>query len=999
MTIKAFFKKYGIHFIAVGLFLIIGYAFFSPQFGGYGLKQHDIEQFRGMSNEIKHFREATGEEPLWTNSMFGGMPATQIHVLQNGNVPKEIVRGILKIFPIPMGVFLIHLICFYILALCLRVKPIIGILGAFVFAFASYEIIILQAGHNTKAMAVAIAPAVIGAFVLAFRQNWKLGGILSALFMTAQLGANHFQVTYYIMFLLLSLGVYFFIVSAREKKLKKFFFSTGAIMAGYLVAIAINYGNISMTNSYSKHTIRGANDLTLTPGGLTSEVAAKGGLDKDYITNWSYGIDESFSLITPYAKGSHNSFSIGETRFADLAEDMDISRSELKTLISSPSNRAYWGDQPITSGPVYLGVIVIFLALLGMFFLKTRIKWVFLGISVFALLLSWGKNFMGLTDLFIDYMPLYDKFRTVTIILILVELSIPIIGILLLQRLYENRDELKQQSKKFLIISGAFVVFLLGLKVVKIDSNYSSERETSAYNEETLFKQYSNQILSIPPEVLKRDYGINPNNPQQLEQFANAQVQSTLNGFQVLKNLRKEIYNKSTSHSLLFGLLGIAIVALFFFTSLPSITIVALLGIISITDLVLVDLNYLNSDPGRNSEYQYWSELAKNKYPISANEADYAIMQSEAEDPRLAKIIEKGKQKGNKKAQDLDYSRGNRQRVIDSYAFSALNLNSNYRVFDYDGGWSSSRSSYFHKALGGYHGAKLRSIQNIFEFHISKSNNDVIDMLNVRYLIQKGKMAKNPTALGNAWFVKRIKTYKTPDEEIRGLGKEFLVKNEGNGQLLVNGENVKDKKVYGPEKMVYVSANRDSIPVNLSNGIPLGLKVFLIIDVNGETTLVPETTIENDTLKSSFKKLVSMELKDDFTPGEEAILLDSEASKLKGNKFSGEGNIELVSYAPNKLTYSSNTNQTELAIFSEVYYEDGWKAYIDGKEQEILKVNYILRGLEVPAGKHDIEFVYALSKYNNAKIVAWTGSILIFLLLIGNFYWTRKTKVTAEKKN
>ena len=419
-----------------------------------------------------------------------------------------------------------------------------------------------------------------------------------------------------------------------------------------------------------------------------------------------------------------------------------------------------------------------------------------------------------------------------------------------------------------------------------------------------------------------------------------------------------------------------------------------MLGIIAVADLVIVDLNYLNSDPGQNSEYQYWSEIAKNIYPTLATDADYAIMESEAQDPKLAKLIEQGRLKGKKKAEDAGYSRSDWRRVSDSYAFSALNLNTNYRVFDYDGGWGSSRSSYFHKGLGGYHGAKLRNIQNVFEFHIAQSNNKVIDMLNVRYLIQKGKMTKNPSALGNTWFVQSIKSYKTPDEEIRGLGKEFLLTNEGNGQLIVGEEIVKNKKVYGAEKMVYVLSNNDSIPVQLSNGIPLGLRVFLVMDANGATNLIPESTLKSDSL-NSFTKLVSMELKDDFMPRTEAVLLNSEASKLSSTKFSGKGDIVMNSYAPNKITYSSNSKEKQLAVFSEVYYQDGWKAYVDGKEKEILKVNYLLRGLELPAGKHDIKFVYALPKYDNARIVAWTGSILILLLLIGHFVIARKNSISA----
>ena len=215
--------------------------YFSPQFEGYGLKQHDIEQFKGMSNEIVHFREETGKEPLWTNSMFAGMPATQISVVYGGNIFRPVVGAIKTVVPGPAGTFMLHLLCFYIFALFLRLKPVIGLIGAIAFAFASYEIVILQAGHNSKAMAVAFLPAVLGAFIYAFQKNWKWGAVLSAVFMGFELSQNHYQVTYYMIILLVGLGIYFAIDAFKKKKLKHFGFATGGVFVGYLIALLINY--------------------------------------------------------------------------------------------------------------------------------------------------------------------------------------------------------------------------------------------------------------------------------------------------------------------------------------------------------------------------------------------------------------------------------------------------------------------------------------------------------------------------------------------------------------------------------------------------------------------------------------------------------------------------------------------------------------------------------------------------------------------------------------
>ncbi|MCH2225430.1 MAG: hypothetical protein MK066_11735, partial [Crocinitomicaceae bacterium] len=827
MNLKAFFQKHGIHFIAIGLFLIVGIAYFSPQFNGYGLKQYDIEQFKAMSSEINHFREATGEEPLWTNSAFGGMPATQISVVYAGNWIKACVTAFITTFPSPTGIFLLHLFGFYILALCLRIKPVIGILGAFAFAFASYEIIILQAGHNSKALAVAFTPAVLGAFILAFRRNWKWGAILSALFMSFELSVNHLQVSYYLGFLLFFLGLYFAFEALKKKRLKKFGFATGGVLLGYILALVINYGNIAITKDYAKHTIRGGNDVTITPDGQLSTISTDEGLDKEYITNWSYGIGESFTLISPYVKGSHNGKSIAETRFAPIVDDMELRGGERDALMN---NRAYWGEQPITSGPVYLGVIVVFLALLGLVFLKDKIKWVFLGVSVLALLLSWGKNFMGLTDLFIEYMPGYNKFRTVTIILVLIELCVPVIAIMLLQKLYEDRDEFKGQSKKFLIVSGMFFVFLAGLKVVGVDNNYSSKQERDYFNEETMFKQYEGQLRGMDPKVLAEQYRVDINNPQQIRSFIDAQVQPALDNFDNVKSFRKKVFAKSTNHSLIVGILGIVIMALFFFTSIPSVAIIGILGVVTLGDLMVVGGNYLGKDPGLNTEYLHWVEEAERRYPISATSGDYGILQDEINaNPELEKVVSEGEKRGRDKAEALDYSGRDRRRVIDYYKFAALNMSTNYRVFDFDAGWNGSRPSYFHKSLAGYHGAKLRNIQNVFDFQISRSNNKLLDILNVRYFIQNGAQRKNPTAMGNAWFVSDVKEYETPNDEIRALGKRFEINNVGSGELLINGEEASKADVFGAEKMVYVipsGNNSDSIKVSLSNGIPMNVKVF-----------------------------------------------------------------------------------------------------------------------------------------------------------------------------
>jgi hypothetical protein len=987
---KSFFERNWQHFAVLGGFIVIMFAYFSPEYDGYHLKQHDIEQYIGMSQEIKTFREKTGDEPLWTNSMFGGMPTVQISTLYDGNVFQTGMIWFLKNVGVPSGILLLHLIGFYILALCLRVRPLIGFIGAVAFAFASYEIVILQAGHNSKAITVALMAPVLGAFIMAYRQNWKWGALLSALFMSFEIASNHLQVTYYFAFVLAGLGVFELVKALRKKAIKQFLITSGAVMAAYLLAVFINYGNVSLTNDYAKQTIRGGNDVTIRPDG---ELATENteGLDKDYITNWSYGVDESFTLVSPYVKGSA-SIGIADSPFKELIENSDRSSKDINGILNAPYP-VYWGEQPMTSGPVYIGVVMIFLLVLGMYYIKDGSKWVFLGVSLLALMLSWGKNMMGLTDFFIEHVPGYNKFRTVTIILVLIELCVPVIGILLLQRLFDEREQIKETKKQFLIISGIFFVLLFGVKAVGLGDNYTSQSELQRINE--IPAQVMDQVRGTDPQVLATNYGIDVNNPQQLQQFVDAQVEGATEQYDLMKSARADIFNSSMNRSLLFTILAIALIALYFYTALPTTLIFGGLGLLVLLDLIPVDQNYLSSAENDRGDYKYWVASAQTDYPLSPEKADLQIMEMEAMDPKVNKEIEKGESDGAKMADELGYTGGDKRRVIDSYCFSALNMATNYRVFDLNGGWNSTRASYFHKSLGGYHGAKLRNIQNVFDFHLSRSNNKVLDMLNVKYFIQEESLRPNPTAMGNAWFVRNIKVKNTPNDEIRALGNEFKLVNSGSGIFLVNQKVVQEASVFGTEKIQYLLPGKDTMDVPLSNGISKGMEVLWVMDANGATNLIPAATMQMDSLKS-FTKLISVNVIDEFNPANDAVMLKEVAAGLKKRSFSGIGNITMTAYAPNKITYSAECKGDQFAVFSEIYYPEGWKAKVDGKEVPILKTDYLLRGLELKNGKHKVEFTFDLPKFRKSNNYALFGSLLLFGL-IGGMIFLEFKKRSVEK--
>ncbi len=992
---KKFFTKNWIHFAIIAFFFIITFIYFSPQFNGYGLKQHDVEQFKGMAQETAMFREKTGQEPLWTNSMFGGMPTAQISVVYPGNFFQKSLGAFIHFFDGPGAMVFLHLLGFYILSLCLNLNPIVGVIGAIAVSFSTYEIVILQAGHNSKAISVALIAPTIGAFLMAYRKNWMWGAILSAVFMSYQLASNHLQVTYYMAILLGFLGLYELIKAITNKQLKSFLITSASVFGAYIIALLINYGNITMTNDYAKHTIRGANDVTINPDGTKTTKNASAGLDKDYITNWSYGIGESFTLLTPYAKGS-STVALADSPFSEYTDRLDLTSEQLESAKSMP---VYWGDQPMTSGPVFIGVIVIFLALLGMIFLKDSIKWYLLGVSILCLVLSWGKNYMGFTNFFIDHVPGYNKFRTVTIILVIVEFCLPLIAVLFLNQFIKERENIKLKKKTFLYASGALFIILVGIRLMGLSDHYTSK---SDQDQLTRYRAgMESQIAGMDPAALAQQYQVDINNKQQVGEFIDAQMEGVNKGFQTIKVVRKEIFNSSMNITILVFLFAFGLMALLFYTTTSTIIVYAGLAILLLVELIPVDRNFLNSEETDNGTFKLWEEKSKLQYPLSTEPADEEIMTIETtQNKSLNGAISKAEQEAKIKADELEYVGDSKQRLIDSYRFNTLNSLTNYRVFDYSTGFGSSRVSYFHKSLGGYHGAKLRNIQNLYDFHLSRSNNKVYDMLNVKYFIQEGKLRQNPTAMGNAWLVRTVKKVKTPNDEILSLGSKYQIVNIGKGQLLVNRAPVKTISAYGGEKLQYLRGTLDTIDVSLPNGLSKGMKALFVMDATGKTSLIPAQTQLLDTA-NSFQQFVSIEITSEFNVNTEAVMLDSEAKKLSGTTYSGNGSVKMTSYAPNKISYEANVEGKQLIVFSEIYYKDGWKAYVDNKEVDICKVNYLLRGIEVSKGKHKIEFIFDLPKFHKSNLYSIIGTILILLTAVGGFWLDRKKKIkqAVQKTN
>ncbi|HLW29404.1 MAG TPA: hypothetical protein VKX29_00995 [Brumimicrobium sp.] len=969
INIQQLFKNNWIHFLAIGLFIITTFIYFQPQFSGYSLKQHDIEQFKGMSNEINHFREVNGEEPLWTNSMFGGMPTYQISTKYEGNLLRNVYRGFQLWMSSPAGMFFAYLLGFYIMLLCMKVNPKVAILGAFAFAFSSYYIIILQAGHNTKAAAIGLAPPVIGAFYMAYRHNLKWGLLLSALFMGVQLIANHVQVTYYLGIVLVFIGVGEFVRHIQTKQFIKFLKVTAGLLAAYVFALGLNYGNLTLTNDYSKHTIRGGNDITINVDGTSNDKISTSGLDKDYITQWSYGIKESMTLVSPNINGGASG-ALENSQFSDLLKSPEL---RYKANLVAPNN-VYWGDQPFTSGPVYLGIIVFFLAVLGMIYLRGAMKWALFGVTILALMLSWGKNFMGLTDFFLDNVPFYNKFRAVTIILAVVELTVPLLAVLFLNKLFKQRDEIKNNIKPFFIASGALVGIFVLLTFTGLGDGYMSQQESDyVYNyKDQVVAQLSNE----DPERL-RENGIDINNPQHIQQVVDQQMKRVNEQFDALVDVRKSIYQSSMMRSILFLVIGILLVWLYLARNIRKEYIIGGLLAFIVIDLALVDVNYLNNKKSDRRNYDYWAEKSKNDFPVSATQADKDIFEQEiSSNPELKKLTDNVSVKGS----------GLRSRVNQDELWlkklQTLGMATNYRVYEPSLGFNSSRASYFHKAINGYHGAKLRRIQNVKDFHINYNNMDVLNMLNVKYFIQEGRAQRNPGALGNAWLVKEVNVQSSPNKELLSLGSLFLVENNSQQKLIINDVEKKFDTITGREEIVLF--DKDTLRLDLMPILRSGLNSSFVEDVNGQTNWIPTAELAKDTL-SSFKTLVTVKLIHDFDPKNEVIVGKEVSSKLSSLTYSGIGEVEMIDYAPNAMRYKVNVLDKQFGVFSEMYFPDGWNAYIDGKQVDIHRVNYLLRGIELPAGAYDLEMKFEVPKFKTSNNIAFAGSLLLFIL-IGGFF-------------
>lgn len=815
--------------IAILAFVLLSFAYFFPaDIENRILFQHDTAAGAGAGQEVKEYYEQTGERSRWTNSLFGGMPMYQIAPSYDSTKSLQWVQKAYQLF-LPDYVCLTFMLMlgFYILLRVFGIPVWLAGLGGIMWAFSSYFFILISAGHIWKFITLAYVPPTIAGIVLAYRGKLLWGGILTALFVALQITSNHVQMSYYFFFVILFFVGAYFEKAWRTKTLPQFFKASAVLIVAALVGIAANVSNLYHTYAYSKETMRGKSELVQT-GDATKQTSS--GLDRDYITQWSYGIDETLTLLVPNFKGGAS---------AALSQS-ETAMSKANPMYSSlyGSLTQYFGTQPMTSGPVYVGAFVLFLFVLGCFIVKGPLKWALIGATFFSIVLSWGKNFMPLTDFFIDYVPLYNKFRAVSSILVIAEFTIPLLAIFALKRLLEEPEILKQEKKPLGIslLLTAGIALLLAVAPGSIGSGYVPAQEAQ------MLQNAVNQQM-IPANELS---GILAN----------------------LGEIRAELVSSDALRSFIIIGIGCSLLWLYASGKLRSSLTIAGITILCLADMWGVNKRYLN-------DAQFVPHSIRTETFTKTN-TDELILQDTS----------------------LDY------RVL------------NFATSTFD----DNNTSYWHKSVGGYHPAKLRRYQEMIEHHISPEMQAaykaiataggemdsvdankfrILNMLNTKYFIFPAGQQRqtvpilNPHAYGNAWFVNKVQYVNNANEEIDAL---------------------------------------DSI-------IPTETAV---VDARFKDVLKGTTESYKDSLSS----------------------------------------IRLTSYTPNRLTYETNNAQDGIAVFSEIYYPDGWHVTIDGQPAELARADYILRTMYVPAGQHTIEMRFDPTSLHVTEGIAYGALALLVIGII-----------------
>lgn len=810
------------HAIAAGVFLIVAVIFCKPALEGKVLSQLDVSHWKGMAQDLFKYKETHGHFPLWNNNLFGGMPAYQIAMEAANPITPIYFHQVFMLFMgKPIGYFFLLCMGFYFLSQVIGTKSWIGILGGIAYAYATYDPIIVAVGHDTKMQAMGYMPALLGALWLIYKKEYWWGAALTALFSFLLIAMNHLQVTYYFLILAGIMTLGFLIQWIKQKEYKHIGIALALALSMGALGVGPNSVTLSTTSDYAKATMRGGS-VTLDSTGQTTKSK---GLDIDYAFYYgSYGLAETYTFLVPGIYGGSSGGELGiNSNFAKRALEKGIQEDQAATFASYMST--YWGPQPMTSGPVYFGAIICFLFILGLVYLKTWHRWWILGVCVLAVVMSWGSNFMSFNSFMFNNLPLYNKFRAPSIILILPQLLFPLLGIMALQQfLFEEKNKevaLAGLKKAVYVTGGVFGVALL----LYFSFDYVGQDE---------------QIKGMLTQSLG-------GNQEEANGFYNA-----------LKEDRRSLFGSDLLRSILF--IAAAVVILWLATKQKLKTSYALIALLVISsfDLFSVGKRYLNDRNFQDAE-------VANESQFTPTPVDLEILKDTTR-PRVLNL------------------------TVDPF--------------------TDAYTAYHHRSVGGYHPAKLSITDDLIKAQLKKQpmNMSVYNMLNTRYFIvpnpQDGKPALqvNPSALGHAWFVKAIRFEKDAGVVMKAMDQ------------------------FNPADTAIVEVEYQ--------------KDIAFAPVADSTATITQVINDNDLIR-----------------------------------------------------YRSTSNSNQFAVFSEIFYDRGWKAYIDGKEAPIVKVNYVLRGLAIPAGNHEILFEFKPdSYYNSTKIAIITSAPIWILLLLAAFFSLRKKR-------
>ena len=812
--IKVDFKKDVLpHIVAIAIFLVLTLILFKPVFfENKSLTQGDILQWEGGAKEILDYRAETGEEGLWTNSMFSGMPAYMVSVKWGNELIKTMHAVISFGLPHPVRIIFVSMISFYIMLLCFKVRPYLAIIGAVTFALSSYNIIGITAGHNARISAVSLMPLVMGGIHLCFTRNKWLGFSLTALALAMQMRVNHLQITYYLAFIVAIYGLLQLIHAAKQGELKPFAQRLGLLVLAAVLAVGTFFGEFYATYEYGKYSNRGQSELTQQ----TDQDLNEDGLSKTYAFQYSNGLADPFTLFIPNALGGNDVLGT-DSNSADVLRKAGATEAQVRQTL--PQLRTYWGKESPTT--YYAGAIMVFLCVVGMFFVERRYVIWLVAVSILGILMSYGRNLPSLNYFLFDYFPGYNKFRSVSFTIMMPIFGIIFLGMLGLEKVIDQKLN-KAQQKKLWIALGATGGLAL--------------------------------LLAIIPSVLGFSSVFDGQLPVE---YANA-----------LKEDRKDLFRSDAFRAFIFIALFAGTYFLYSIKKLGKPTAFALMILLGILDVSLVAGRFIGeANFAKSPRAQFFTETNADRY----------IKQNESLGDRV------------------------------------LNLNSSFY---------NAQSAYHHHTINGYHGARLRRYQELIDNNIFPEmqelterikNGDsnlrgfeVLNMLNTRYLIidpnsNQGVLTNN-SANGAAWFVDNLFKVNSPDEAFNKIG-----------------------------------------------------------DIETKT---------------------------------QAIVNASEFD-LKIDDPSSEGQINLIDYHPGYWKYNSQNSGDGFAVFSEIYYPKGFKVTIDGQPVEMLRANYVLRALEIPAGNHEIVFEFKPAIYSTGKIVMRIFSILVVLMFLGTVYLSLRPKGTT----